>query len=107
MSTLQHTLQPAIRNPRVLLAALAAAIATVAVVLIVSAGSSTAITERSGPQVKPSRAELQHQLESVAGPRYGLRGYGVAKPTPPSALYETEAMMDRRFHRPAPAQPSR
>src|SRR4051794_8524166 len=58
MSTLQHTLQPAVRNRVALLVVLAGALAALTVALIVSSGGSDA-----APQ--PTHAAIQRQLESV------------------------------------------
>lgn len=67
MSTLQHTLQPAVRNRVALLVVLAGALAALTVALIVSSGGSDAVV--SAPQ--PTHAAIQRQLESVSGARYG------------------------------------
>ena len=105
MSTLQHTIQPALRHPRMLVATLAAALATVAVVLIISAGSSSSVVSQP-TQAEPTQAQLQQQLQAVSSPRYGLSGL---KP-PTAATVSTsrisperqlQAVAGARYHQPA------
>src|SRR3954453_5884744 len=67
MSTLQHTLQPAVRHRLALLVVLAGALAALTVALIVSSGGSDAVV--SAPQ--PTPAAIQRQLEFVSAARYG------------------------------------
>jgi hypothetical protein len=66
MSTLQHTLQPALRNRLTLIVLLAGAVAALTITLILANGN--AVPSSAAP-VSP-----QQQLEAVAGPRYGLAG---------------------------------
>jgi hypothetical protein len=70
MSTLQHTLQPALRNRVTLMVLFAGALAALTIALIVSSGSS--ITGHAASDPAPSQAQIERQLESVAGARYGL-----------------------------------
>jgi|GraSoiStandDraft_10_1057309.scaffolds.fasta_scaffold1412498_1 hypothetical protein len=71
MSTLQHIAQPALRTRVVLAVVLAGAIAAVMVVLIASSGgTSDSLTAPSGALPHPGKAQIERQLESVAGPRY-------------------------------------
>jgi hypothetical protein len=74
MSTLQHTLQPALRNRLTLIVLLAGAAAALTIALIVSSGSSVSSSVPSGAHT--SQAQIQRQLESVAGPRYGVQRPG-------------------------------
>lgn len=71
MSTLQHTLQPALRNRLALMVLAAAALAAVTVILIVSAGGASSIGSRLTPQPSAESQRAQRQLEQVNGARYG------------------------------------
>jgi len=93
MSTLQHTLQPAVRNRVALLVVLAGALAALTVALIVSSGGSDAVV--SAPQ--PSHAAIQRQLESVSGARYGTVRPAAAASQGVSPQGQLEALAGARY----------
>jgi hypothetical protein len=93
MSTLQHTLQPAFRNRLALLVVLAGALAALTVALIVANNSGSV-----GVQAQPSQATIQHQLESVAGARYGVQRPAVTPQASPQT--QLQAVAGARFHQP-------
>jgi hypothetical protein len=104
MSTLQHTLQPALRN-RVAVILMVAAMAAAAVIAIVASngGSSSSLSSSPDINVQPSSASLQQQLESSAGPRYGqvsANGGVIGRATPPTKAQlkrELEAAAGPRY----------
>jgi hypothetical protein len=99
MSTLQHTLQPALRNRLTLIVLLAGAAAALTIALIVSSGSSVSSSIPSGAHT--SQAQIQRQLESVAGARYGTQRPGVpAASTTATPQSQLQAVAGARFGQP-------
>jgi hypothetical protein len=103
MSTIQHTSQPAIRTRLALVVVFAAAVAAVTVALIVS-GNSSSTSVRLGapgqPQPALSPSEIDQQLESVAGPRYGLARPAPGAPTKAQLDRQLQAVAGARFGQP-------
>lgn len=108
MSTLQHTFNNSnLRTRMVLAVVLAGAIAALMVALFSSnRGSADPLSLPSGSSGQPSQAEIERQLEAVAGPRYG---YGVVRAQPAAPAVRTpkespqrqlEAVAGPRYHQP-------
>ncbi len=71
MSTLQHTSQPAFRTRLALIVMAAGVVAVLVIALIASSGgSSNSLASPSAAQAHPTKAQLQQQLQAVAGARY-------------------------------------
>jgi hypothetical protein len=99
MSTLQHTLQPALRNRLTLIVLLAGAAAALTIALIVSSGSSASSSAPAA--VHPSQAQIERQLESVAGPRYGVQRPGSpAASTTATPQSQLQAVAGARYGQP-------
>jgi hypothetical protein len=94
MSTLQHTPHHfEVRTRIALIALLAGAAAAVLIAMVISNSGSTSV---SVPQ--PTKAQLQRQLESVNGARFGLnRPSSIPKLTPQEQL---QAVAGARYHQP-------
>jgi hypothetical protein len=105
MSTLQHTYNNSNLRTRMALAVvLAGAMAALMVALISSnRGSADSLSLPSRSSGQPSQAQVERQLEAVAGPRYGVRAQpaapavGMPKESPQRQL---EAVAGPRYQQP-------
>jgi hypothetical protein len=95
MTTLQHTShRPVLHNRIALIALLTGAVAALLVALAIAGSSGTSAVS----EPHPSQAQLQQQLQSVNGPRFGLNKPRVATQTPQQQL---QAVAGPRYHQPA------
>jgi hypothetical protein len=101
MSTINHTSQAALRihpgRRLTVLAALLALVAVAAVTIAIVASGTGSQASRSAP---PSHAELERQLESVAGPRYGVTRPGASTPSVAKPADQLQAVAGPRYRQP-------
>jgi hypothetical protein len=102
MSTLSHTSTHHFEvRTRIALIAVTTAAAVALIVALVLANSSSSAPTVSGPQ--PTATELQQQLESVNGARYGL----THRATSQSPRQQLQAVAGARYGQPVGIQTSR
>jgi hypothetical protein len=113
MSTLQHTYSNSNLRTRMALAVVLAGTITALMVVLISSGGGRAnpLSFPSGSQSAPSQAQIQRQLEAVAGPRYGVVR---ATPAVPAANVpsgsprrQLEAVAGARYNQPVGIHVSR